>query len=430
MASMPPHIWLNMGPLGARAVLKVTPQETYRYFKKDFTAESRLHLEVSQGTQHLASIMNAFDFNVRFGDIQIPCHIGHLEYADGLPLADFLSEPGNRTARNLAQITVDLFSLMQELSTRQKYHNDLHDKNIIVQTLDRTTLRSGEAIAPNVRAVAIDLGSLAEMSRSVSSDDRLGDLLQVARYILTFRNYLLDMPNDIGDMEYRLAIQLDQIGHTLAPDPLSQREPPYAELIRRIQEGYGRSSSPWKAPSELTSFSESYNAQTLHPSFVRRLLVDPDGEWLPMVSGKGPQVITGIRGCGKTMLLKALQSHSQISHHVERSADVDEAIANIRQEGYLGLYVPTNRLLDTLGSSRKPVHEPYARLFVAYALEALAAARHLSEVRPCLLFPGHWHHIGKAIASYLKGSSGLERHADRHSPRSETLLNSSIARQR
>ena len=127
-----------------------------------------------------------------------------------------------------------------------------------------------------------------------------------------------------------------------------------------------------------------------------------------MVSGKGPQVITGIRGCGKTMLLKALQSHSQISHHFESSADVDEAIANIRQEGYLGLYVPTNRLLDTLGSSRRPVHEPYARLFVAYALEALGAARHLSEVRPGLLSPGHWHHIGNAIASYLKGSSGLE----------------------
>ena len=49
------------GTLGARAVLKVTPQETYRCFNKDFTAESQLHLDVSQGTQHLASIVNAFD---------------------------------------------------------------------------------------------------------------------------------------------------------------------------------------------------------------------------------------------------------------------------------------------------------------------------------------------------------------------------------
>ena len=396
------------GTLGARAVLKVTPQETYKYFGKDFTAESQLHLEVSQGTQHLASIVNAFDSDVTFGNIEIPCHVGHLEYVEGATLAEFLSEPDNRTARNLAQITVDLFSLMQELSTREKYHNDLHDKNIIIQVLDRTRLRSGEAIAPSIRAIAIDLGSLAEMSRSVPADERLGDLLQVARHILTFRNYLLEKPNEIGDMEYRLAIQLDQIGHILAPDPLSQREPPYPELIRRVQEGYGRSSSPWKAPSELTSFSESYNAQTLHPSFVRRLLVDPDDEWLPMVSGKGPQVITGIRGCGKTMLLKALQSHSQISYHVENSADLDDAISNIRKEGYLGLYVPTNRLLDTLGSTRKPVHEPYARLFVAYALEALGAARHLSEVGPGLLFPGYWHHIARAVASYVKGSSGLE----------------------
>ena len=158
------------------------------------------------------------------------------------------------------------------------------------------------------------------MSKSVAPRERLGDLLQVVRYILTFRNYLLDNPNAISDVEYRLAIQLDQIGHMLAPSPLSQREPPYGDIINQLQTGFGRSTSPWKAPSELTSFSESYNAQTLHPSFVRRLLVDPDDEWLPKVSGKGPQVITGIRGCGKTMLLKAMQSHSQISYHFENSS--------------------------------------------------------------------------------------------------------------
>ena len=37
------------GTLGAKAVLKVTPKNTYRYFRKDFATESQLHLEVSQG---------------------------------------------------------------------------------------------------------------------------------------------------------------------------------------------------------------------------------------------------------------------------------------------------------------------------------------------------------------------------------------------
>ena len=395
------------GSLGTKVVLKVTPKETYRHFNKDFNAESRLHLAVSQGTQHLAGIVNAFDSDVNFGDTVISCHVAQLQYVEGPTLGKFLSDPNNRTARNLAQISVDLFSLMQELSSKQLYHNDLHDKNIIIEQLDRRSYRSGETIEPSIKAIAIDLGSLSEMSKSVPLGDRLGDLLQVVRYILNFRNYLLENPSAIRDVEYRLAIQLDQIGHMLAPDPLSQKEPPYADIITQLQIGYGRSSSPWKAPSELTSFSESYNAQTLHPGFVRQLLVDPDGEWLASVSGKGPQVITGIRGCGKTMLLKAMQSHSQIMYNVDNSADIDEAIVKIEQEGYLGLYVPTNRLLDTLGSTSGPVHEPYARLFVAYALEAIRAAMHLGELKPGLVSPGYWQYIGKVVTAYIRGSSGL-----------------------
>ena len=398
------------GILGARAVLKVTPQQTYRYFQKDFIAESKLHLEVSQGTQHLAKITNAFDADVEFGQQVIPCHVAHLEYVEGPTLAKFLSDPDNRTARNLAQISIDLFSLMQELSNKEKYHNDLHDKNIIVEQLDRASYRSGESVEPSIRAVAIDLGSLAERSKSVPPSKRLGDLLQVVGHLLNFRNYLLENPSEISDMEYRLAIQLDQIGHMLSPDPLSQREPPYGDIINQLREGFGRSTSPWKAPDELTSFSESYNAQTLHPSFVRRLLVDPNGEWRSRVSGKGPQVITGTRGCGKTMLLKALQSHSQISEHFEKSngSDTDEVISNIRKEGYVGLYVPTNRLLDTLGSTPRTVHEPYARLFLAYALEALRAARHLGELKHGVLSPGYWRKIGRAVTAYVKGSPVLD----------------------
>ena len=395
------------GNLGTKVVLKVTPKETYRHFNKDFNAESRLHVEVSQGTQHLAEIVDAFDSDVNFGDTVISCHVAHLQYVEGPTLGKFLSDPNNRTARNLAQISVDLFSLMQELSSKRLYHNDLHDKNIIIKQLDRRSYRSGETIEPSIKAIAIDLGSLSEMSKSGPLDDRLGDLLQVVRHILNFRNYLLENPSSITDVEYRLAIQLDQIGHMLAPDPLSQKEPPYGDIITQLQIGFGRSSSPWKAPSELTSFSESYNAQTLHPGFVRQLLVDPDDEWLAAVSGNGPQVITGIRGCGKTMLLKAMQSHSQIIHNVDNSSDIDEAIVKIEKEGYLGLYVPTNRLLDTLGSTPGPVHEPYARLFVAYALEAIRAAMHLGELKPGLVSPGYWQYIGKVVTAYIKGTSGL-----------------------
>ena len=108
------------------------------------------------------------------------------------------------------------------------------------------------------------------------------------------------------------------------------------------------------------------------------------------------------------MLLKALQSHSQISHHVETSHSTEETVTKIKSDGYLGLYVPTNRLLDALGTNASPVHEPYVRLFVAYAWEALRAGRHLSELGPGLVAPGYWRNIGRAVTAYVEGIDELE----------------------
>ena len=45
---------------------------------------------------------------------------------------------------------------------------------------------------------------------------------------------------------------------------------------------------------------------------------------------------------------------------------------------------------------------------MAYALEALRAARHLSELKAGVVSPGYWRHIGKAVGAYVKGVSGLD----------------------
>ena len=116
--------------------------------------------------------------------------------------------------------------------------------------------------------------------------------------------------------------------------------------------------------------------------FVPQLLVDPDG-WQARLETAGPQVITGMRGCGKTMLLRSLQFHARASlaaqHLTETGEDAAEQLA---RDGYVGLYVSCTRLLDRLGSPTAELHEPYARLFLVYAREALRALRHLRRDPP------------------------------------------------
>src|SRR5439155_25896058 len=100
--------------------------------------------------------------------------------------------------------------------------------------------------------------------------------------------------------------------------------------------------------------------------------VDPGDRWVKRLSSPGPQVITGMRGCGKTLLLRALELHARASN---QSGEGTEAIVRrLRDDGFVGLYVSSTKLLDVPGSEDEELFRPYERLFVAYALEALRAA--------------------------------------------------------
>jgi hypothetical protein len=180
------------------------------------------------------------------------------------------------------------------------------------------------------------------------------------------------------------------------------RTPDYEDFIAQVRQAYTEASSPWRPPSGLRRLNDAYNAQTLHPCFVPKLLVDPGGEWLAAVSTGGPQVITGVRGCGKTMLLRALQFHARLSAHQEAVGVSKASVSGlIKGDGYVGLYLSARRLLDALGSKVGSLHEPYARLLVGYAREGVRAARHLAEVEQSLLEPKWWEPISTAVAAVI-----------------------------
>jgi hypothetical protein len=392
------------GVLRQKSVLKVVPRGVYETFGKDFYAECRAHADLAAGTQHLVGIRDVFDADVRFGGegADLPCHVGVLDYVDGEKLDVFVADPSRLTATAIAQIAVDLFRLLGELENKERFHNDLHAGNILVRLLPPDQRRA-EAIDAGVLAVAVDLGSITDASRS-HEEQQIGDLHQVAFHLLTLADRLLDRPERGSDVEYRLATALQEIAHMLSPESAMQRSPQFSDLISLIYAAFDVASSPWKEPTGgLRAFDESYNAQTLRAWFVPQLLVDPAG-WQTQLEVAGPQVITGMRGCGKTILLRSLQFHARGSLAVEREAQTGKgASETLAEDGYVGLYVSCTRLLDRLGSPTAELHEPYARLFLVYAREALRALRHLREIRAAtpLVTPGAARTIAQAVTDYV-----------------------------
>jgi hypothetical protein len=397
---------VTQGALERPYVLKVASKAIYEKFEdygKDFEKECRLHSEVAEGSDHLVPIRDMFDSDVRFGDVTIPCHVAQLDYVEGEALEDVLTANPPPSSRTIAQIALDLLQLLEELQAKGAFHNDLHDGNVIVQRLLPTSRRA-EALDDSIRAVAIDLGSITDASKS--GNTRLGDLRSVGRHLEAFANRLLIRPGETSDLDYRLAGQLQEVAALLVSEAVNQRAPEFPVLRERIRQAHDFVASPWKEPPPLRSIHDSYNAQTLHPWFVSKLLVDPDERWRKAISVQGPQVITGMRGCGKTMLLRALMFHARAAAHQE-SVSGDDLVEALASDHFVGLYVSCNRLLDPLGSTDR-LHEPEARLLVAYAREALRAIRHLREIGRTLPSPGAVRRIGDVLNEYVANVDSVD----------------------
>ena len=371
----------RQGVLGQKVCLKIIPKAVYELRNKDFIKECQQHSQVAEGTQHLVGIRDAFDADVVFDGeaASLPCHIAVLDYVGGRSLRTVL-EQTSLSATATAQIAVDLLRLLQELENKQVFHNDLHSGNIIIQTL-APELERGDAIDPFTRAVAVDLGSVLDSSRS-DEEKQVADSHQVTAHLLSLALQVMPDPINAPDLEFRLALALNDIASLLRPENLAQRSPHYPDLIASIRSAFMAAASPWKKPGDgLARFGDSFNAQTMRPWFVPRLLVDPGGDWQRRVESAGPLIVTGMRGCGKTMLLRALQFHARASlAGDDEGLSGSEVLESLRQDGYVGLYVSCNRLLDGLGKPEGPLHEPNTRLFLCFAREALQALRHLSEV--------------------------------------------------
>ena len=389
-------------PFNRPFALKVIPKAIYAFFEKDFVAECNKHYELQQNTQHLAKIEEYFDTDVDFAGRIIPCHIAVMEWIEGSTLHDILRNTVEIEATQIAQISLDLLSLLHELQRGGMRHNDLHDKNIVVEINESAPHRS-DRVRWDTRAVAVDFGSITDAS--LSGDARVGDLLNVAQHISALTSRIVGNPDRQLGVNWRLAFALDQTALSLQREPTSLRLS-FPDIQAEISKlAVHRAATPvWRSTLELKAFSEHYNAQTIESAFVPELFVIPHNfHWFDSIKTPGPQVISGMRGCGKTMLLKSLDFHARA---YARGDETPEAIiTRIRNDGFVGVFLACAKLLD----AHRTGENLHVRLLVGYALGALKIAQHLRDLRRDSVDPQFASIIADRLGKCLSGIHGLEK---------------------
>lgn len=404
------------GTLKIKKVIKIIPVELYKLHKKDFKSECENHLELSQNSNHIVKI----DTNIYYDNLEVTfkngvtlnCHVVGLDYLDGTTLKEYFLLNQNIPARTIAQISIDLITLLQELRTNEKYHNDLHPGNIIIENLPLARKRLGE-IDENIKAVAIDLGSLHQKTKSHDDSNRVGDLHWVAQCLNLLSRKITDNPDNYDEKDWRLAFLLEEKADFLKPEVIHQRQITYTDLINQIKDTVYQHTNPWKQELKLKSFDDAVNAQSLSPWYVSSLFVDKDNAWTKSISIRGPQVITGMRGCGKTMLLRALEFHARLMpQHSEEENDSDKIVERLLgpSERYIGLYISCVKLLDFNAIEDpdcKEIFEPYSKLLIGYAIQAIHSIRHLRDLKPEIVRKDYFVAIAETLNALVNNSTEL-----------------------
>jgi len=392
--------------LKRKKVLKIISKELYKKYNKDFEEESLNHAKAAEGTIHIVELIDTMESMVEFSNgITVDCDIAILEYVEGETLQDILDSDKLLKANTIAQIAIDMFNILDALYNKHINHNDLHEENLIVAELKNDTKRADQ-IDNMIKVVAIDLGSVADENKSNPLDNRSSDVHWVSSYLMKLSEKILDNSDETDEQDYRLASILDNYARILLPEITNQRIPNFEEIINKIKDSYHIQTMPWNQELHLKSFSDFYNAQTLEPWYIPDLIVDFSDKWLNAVSNKGPLVITGMRGCGKTMLLKAMQFHARAKNARLKSKTIKTQLTYLEEDGFLGLYVNCNRLLDEPGiDNKKPLFEPLSRIFVAYVIEAIKALRHLRDIEPNIVRGDYYKLITEVCQLHISGFS-------------------------
>lgn len=396
---------------GRKFVIKVSPVEFYRFFTKKapFREEILLHVKVAQNADHVVGFIDGEETDVVFSDpdqTTVRCFVTVLDYVDGELLKEYTSGKIQASAATVCQIAIDLLRIREEFSSNQLNHNDLHDGNLIVERL-RPELRRANALDDSIKVKAIDLGSISGESKS--TNDRYGDLLFIAKHVDALLDRLLSDPASSDDRDYRIALSLQSVIDGFQANAHNIRLPNIDDLIKPVYDAYNTAAHPWKPWRNsliLRGFGDHYNAQTLDSWDVPQLIVYPDTRWLDEITKPGPQIITGMRGCGKTMLLRSLDIHARATAKNDQESS-EQILERIRSDKFVGLFVSAQRLLGLRSQSLLKLEYRVSKLFISYALQAARALLHIKDISTSSIKLDSHKRLASCVAAFLDGAEDL-----------------------
>lgn len=233
---------------------------------------------------------------------------------DGFTLQDLVEKRSDEiTTATIMSFALQMTDVLDALEREQLEHDDLHARNIMLRPSRPGEVAAHDPAGAGFQLVVVDTGSLKPTS---ATKKKLSDVDHIAHHIAVMHN-VVRRRRDLSLDDRRLLHLLEPLLNQMTDDDAGRSIRTGAEIREALRVVARDATLSLGGRQELKEPFELINAEQIRND---ELLLDLFAEttWLSQLTSGDAVLLTGPRGCGKSMVLRwlALRTHASVDRRV------------------------------------------------------------------------------------------------------------------
>lgn len=316
---------------GKEYALKLISKNSYLRFNKHFEEEAALYAKLPEMSS-IVSYVAADETTISLDDQDLSVYYIVSKWVTGTTLKEFLDQT-EICPEDLVVASRDLLSGLQALYDSCLWHNDLHDENVMVRDLATYELAIYQRSVQRVYKI-IDVGNM--VYRNPADVKQYSDIMNVGNHLALISKKLKENYGAYSKEDQFFIELMDEIILVMTDENPSRGYHTPVEALQKVEEIY-RFSRIGEIPSR-SQMDNPYgyiNANDItSPWLLKNLFSDKLSYFKNIMSiDNQTLLITGPRGCGKTMILKNMRFNTVLAAH---EGTIEELLKDLK---YVGLFV-------------------------------------------------------------------------------------------